>query len=202
MHAAIISYMPHKLIYIMLTLQGLTDTATSVSQKVKKHLPSAISGVVRHPALVFDPTKESAVAVNKRKAVKPVYLTVMAITGHTYSIPRGKHERKALKEGREQKIQITRVMTSQEVKQAILSSYQHLGIDDYEVLESERNKRLSLAKEQSPDGVSLVEGIDKGKAVLYIYPKKHSEVCSHKLFHSLLCCIYPRIVQSKNAGCI
>ena len=61
------------------------------------------------------------------------------------------------------------------MKQAIVSSYpQHLGIDNYEVLESERGGRLSLAKEQFPDGASLVEGICKCKAMLYIRPK-HSE---------------------------
>ena len=43
------------------------------------------------------------------------------------------------------------------------------------MLESDRSGRLSLAKEQSPDGASLVEGICKRKAVLYIRPK-HSEV--------------------------
>lgn len=151
----------------------------SVSQKMKTLFPSTtFSGVVRHP--VFDPTRESAVAVSKKKKrkavrIKPVQLTVMAITGHTYSIPRGKRKTKALEEGKEQKIQITRVMTSQEVKQAILSSYQHLNIDNYEVLESERSGRLSLAKEQFPDGASLVDGICRRKAVLYICPK-HSEV--------------------------
>lgn len=201
----------------MLTLQGLTDTATSicqsvsnvsgsVSQKMKTLFPSTtFSGAVRRPASVFDPTKESAVAVNKKKKrkavrIKPVHLTVMAITGHTHSIPRGKHKNKAVKDGREQKIQITRVMTSQEVKQAILSSYQHLGIDNYEVLESERNGRLSLAKEQFPDGVSLVEGICKRKAVLYIHPKKHTEVCRVMTVYCVA--IYPRIVQLKNAVCI
>ena len=185
-------------------LQGLTDTATSicqtmtnvsgsVTQKLKtlflsttsgvvKHpVPSTTSGVVvKHPVSAFDPTRESAVAVNKkrkRKAVriKPVTLTVMAITKYTYSIPKGKHYSKALREGRKQQVQITRVMTSQEVKQAILSSFKHLRVDNYEMLQVERSGRLSSAEEQSPDGASLVEGICKRKAMLYIRPK-YSEV--------------------------
>ena len=107
----------------------------SVSQKTKTLFPSStFSGAVRHPVSAFDPTRESTVAVNKRKAVqiKPVNLTVMAITGYVYSIPRGKHRNKALGEGKEQKVQITRVMTSEEVKRAILSAYKHiLNFDNF-----------------------------------------------------------------------
>ena len=165
---------------------SLTDTATSicqsvgnvsgsVTQKMKSLFPStSFSGAVRCPVSVFDPTKECAVAVNQKKKkkavrIKPINLTVMAITGYRV------HKNKVLREGRQQKVQINRVMTAQEVKQAIVSSYpQHLGIDNYEVLESERGGRLSLAKEQFPDGASLVEGICKRKAMLYIRPK-HSE---------------------------
>lgn len=111
--------------YIMF-LQGLTDTATSVcqsvsnvsgsvTQKLKTLFPSTTSGVVKHPVSVFDPTRESAVAVNKkrkRKAVriKPVTLTVMDITRYTCSIPKRKHHSKALREGRKQQVQITLAM--------------------------------------------------------------------------------------------
>ena len=72
-------------------------------------------------------------------------------------------------------------MTSQEVKQAVLSSFKHLRVNNYEMLESDRSGRLSLAKEQSPDGASLVEGICKRKAVFYIRPK-HSEVYRYIIF--------------------
>lgn len=158
----------------------MSNVSGSVSQKLKTLFPSTTSGVVRQPVSAFDPTRESVVAVNKkrkRKAVriKSVALAVMAITSFTYTIPKGKHYNKALREGRKQQVKITRVMTSQEVKQAVLSSFKHLRVNNYEMLESDRSGRLSLAKEQSPDGASLVEGICKRKAVLYIRPK-HSEV--------------------------
>ena len=176
------------IISVVLILQGLTDTATSicqslskisgsVSQKMKTLFPSTtFTGGVKCPTS-FDPTRESAVVENKKKKkkavrIKPVILTVMAITPCTNTIPRGKHKKKAMDERREQKVQITRVMTSQEVQHAILSVYQHLQINDYEILESERSGRLSLAEEQSPDGASLVEGICKHKAVLYIRTKQ------------------------------
>ena len=160
----------------------MSNVSGSVSQKLKTLFPSTTSGVVRQSVSAFDPTRESVVAVNKkrkRKAfrIKSVALAVMAITSFTYTIPKVKHKHynKALREGRKQQVKITRVMTSQEVKQAVLSSFKHLRVNNYEMLESDRSGRLSLAKEQSPDGASLVEGICKRKAVLYIRPK-HSEV--------------------------
>ena len=80
----------------------MTNVSGSVSQKSKTLFPST-SGVVKQPVSAFDPTRESVVAVNKkrkRKAVriKSVALAVMAITSFTYTIPKGKHYNKALRE--------------------------------------------------------------------------------------------------------
>ena len=109
----------------------------------------------------------------KKKAVriKPVTLKVMAIGRFTRAIPRGRHKNKSKAEQTEHKVMITRTMTSLEVKTAISDEFRHLEIEDYEILQSDRGGRLTLAENQLPDGATLAEGIIKRKAVLYIRPK-------------------------------
>jgi len=122
----------------------------------------------------FDPMRADPTSVKKKRKlirVKLVRLTVMAVKGSTYAVPRGVHKKKLLEEGREQEIEITKVMTSGEVQNSIVSAYKHLGISHYEILQSGRNGQLSVAEEQFPSGASLMEGPYKRKATLYIRKK-------------------------------
>ena len=123
----------------------------------------------------FDPTKESDVMVNKKKKkavrIKPVTLNVMVVGRFANSKPRGIHKNKAIAKQKEQKVMITKAMTSMEVKNAISSAFEHLEISEYDLLQSDRSGRLSLTKDQSPNGATLAEGIIKRKATLYICPK-------------------------------
>ena len=128
----------------------------------------------------FDPTMaESSGTKKKRKLLrlKPFSIKVMAVKASAWAIPKGMHKKKVLEEGREKIIQITKLMTSREIQSSILSAYQHLEISEYEILESGRNGKLSPAKEQWPNGTSLMEGIYKRKAVLYIREKLPEVVC-------------------------
>lgn len=155
--------------------QNLNNVSSSVTEKMKSLFPSTSSGGIKR-STDFDPTRESDVMVNKRRKkkavrIKPVTLKVAVVGRFASSIPRGKHKNKHKAERKEQTVMITRAMTSLEVKNAISNVFQHLEISDYEILQSDRGGRLTLAKDQLPDGATLAEGIIKRKAVLYIRPK-------------------------------
>ena len=156
--------------------QNLNNASSSVTEKMKALFPStSFSGGIKR-STGFDPTRESEIMVNKRKKkkavrIKPVTLKVTAVGRFACAIPKGKHKNKSKVERKEQKVMITRNMTSLEVKNAISNEFQHLEIKDYEILQSDRGGRLTLAENQSPDGTTLAEGIIKWKAVLYIRPK-------------------------------
>ena len=151
--------------------------SSSVTEKMKALFPStAFSGGIKRSA-DFDPTRESDVMVNKRKKkkavrIKPVTLNVMVVGRFASFVPRGGiHKNKSKAEQIKQKVMITKAMTSLEVKYAISSAFQHLEISEYDLLQSDRGGRLTLTKDQSPNGATLADGIIKRKAVLYIRPK-------------------------------
>ena len=154
--------------------QNLNNVSSSVTQKMKTLFPSTFSGGSK-PSTDFDPTRESKVMENKKRKkkavrIKPLTLKVKAVGHFTRTIPRGIHKSKSQK-SKEQTVKITRAMTFREVKGAISNAFQHLGITEYEILQSNKSGRLTLAKDQLPDGVTLADGIIKRKAVLYIRPK-------------------------------
>lgn len=178
-------------------MQALTETATTISQSlfnvsgtVKQKMSSLFPscGTGGPYKCNFDPmsTNSGSTSVNKKKRklirVKPVRLTVMAVKDSTCAIPRGVHKNKLLEEGREQEIKITKVMTSHEVQDSIISAYKHLQISHYEILQSGRNGRLSLAEEQFPSGASLIDGPYKRKAALYIRKKIPEVIITAPLF--------------------
>ena len=187
-------------------LQDLNERAVSICSTVgqskgasarvlSKLFPSSTSSTASKRASGFDPTKECVAAPQqkkKKKAVRtrPVTVSVTVVKNPKQGVPKGKKRKEeVVREQRTQKIQVTRSMSSREVRNEITRAFKHLPLKAFQIMESTTGGNLFEAKNQSPNGADLVEGVVKRKAVLYLFEQMERvsmisitvvHVCDHK----------------------
>ena len=128
--------------------------------------------------LAFDPTRECVFAAQKKKKkaarVKPCKTTLFLLTGKESFIPRGAHRKKR---GRIQKVEMTRVLSPQGIKNKIIVALKEQPDFEsaYHLLTQEQNGKLTFGCEQFPNGEEFVSNALKHRGNVYLVPAP--EVC-------------------------
>ena len=129
----------------------------------------------------FDPSRDLVCAAQKKKKkavrVKPSSLNLALHVGTT-AIPRGKHRKKLLESNRIQKVEFTRYMSAQIVKNKIVAAFssQENFCGAYTLLSQSQDGRLTLAENQYPTGQQFVNNALKHRGNVYLCYKNSKEV--------------------------
>lgn len=165
-----------------------------LASTLRKLFPSSSSSTKRKS---FDPSDDCVFVSQQKKKkaarVKPTLITLMLIKHRCRGVPRGKYKNDLIEKDMCIKVPLLRSMTSDQVRDALLSKVTtHAEYVDYELLQCV-GQRLVEAPEQLPCGSDIVDDAAKRKGnVVYVHPIKKAvqlEVC---FLHS---CI---IMHSKN----
>jgi hypothetical protein len=130
----------------------------------------------------FDPGSACVFAAQKKKKksarIKPSNINLVLLHSGglpVTSIPRGKHRKSLLDSGCIKKIEFTREMTAQVVKNKIIAAFS--GQSDfhssYNLLSQSQDGRLSVADNQYPSGENFVEKALKHRGNVYLIAKKN-----------------------------
>ena len=121
--------------------------------------------------------------------IKPSNISVVLLRGGgspVTTIPRGKHRKNLLEYGRIKKIEFTREMSAQVVKNKIIAAFS--GQSDfhssYSLLSQSQDGRLSVADNQYPSGEQFVEKALKHRGNVYLIAKK--ETTEKEVYHLLI----------------
>ena len=143
--------------------QGTIFPATSSS---KLHVPTA-----------FNPNEECVFSSQKKRKkvarIKPSRLSLTLITGKESSIPRGKHRKSLETRGRIKKVEFTREVSAQAVKNKIVATFREQ--EDFQSLAyrhlcQSQDGKLSTADNQFPSGKDFVENALKHRGNVYLVP--------------------------------
>ena len=126
----------------------------------------------------FDPGGDCVFSAQKQKKkaarVKASKLTLTLLHGSAGTIPRGKHRKTLQTSERIQKVDFTREMSAQVVKNKIIAAFS--GQKDfnsaYSLLTQSQDGRLSTADNQYPTGQQFVENALKHRGNVYLVPRK------------------------------
>ena len=131
--------------------------------------------------LTFDPSRDCVFASQKKKKksarIKPSKLTLVLLTGKESTIPRGRHRKLLETRGRIVKVEFSREMSTQEVKNRIISTFRQQEDFNvaYRILCQGQDGKLSSSPVQSPNGDMFVENALKHRGNVYLTPVE--EVC-------------------------
>ena len=152
-------------------LSGKLKTPSKASAKVLSNLfPTSSGGGSRKRSSTFDPTAECVASARQKKKkaairFKASKITVILVSSPDKGVPKGKDRHKLKRDGDEQVIEVKRNMSAKEVKNCILRAFL---IENYNVLKSTQDGKLSIAENQMPAGDDAIENITKRKFPLYI----------------------------------
>ncbi len=93
---------------------------------------------------------------------KPSKITAILVGNPQRGIPKGRDRRKLRKDGDEKVVELKRNMSAKEVKNCLLRAFL---LDDYLVLKSTQDGKLSIATDQQPSGDRVIENITKCTSV-------------------------------------
>ena len=148
---------------------------SSTDAKILSRLfPSSVSRPAKRPLKAFDPSSE-CVALSqhkKRKAFKskPSNIQVIMVCNQSV-IPRGKLRKHLEKEGKVQKIEFRRELSSREVVNSVLRSFKHVNdLIGFNLLEADQGGRLHPSQNREPDGEYLIVDARRKSGPIYIYP--------------------------------
>ena len=151
------------------------------------------SSAPKRPKLsgAFDPTR-TCVALHqkqKKKAVrsKPSKVTVIVVQDASKGVPRGKNRKKLQEAGHIAKLEFMRDMSTLQVKNTIISGFQHLSLASFIYLtcDSENSHMLRADIKQEKDGELIVNAAQARKSTMYIAKCLQHVSVSVQAFHLL-----------------
>ncbi|KAF3980805.1 MAG: hypothetical protein HFP76_00190 [Methylococcales symbiont of Iophon sp. n. MRB-2018] len=124
----------------------------------------------------FDPGSDCVFAEQKKRKksarVKPSKLNLAFLRARRVptTIPRGKHRKDLVTNGRIRKVDFTREMSAQVVKNTIITAFSELQDfnSSYNILSQSQDGRLTLADNQYPSGVQFVDKALKHRGNVYL----------------------------------
>ncbi len=129
----------------------------------------------------FDPGSDLVFAAQKRRKkaarVKPSMLNLALLSVGTTSIPRGKHRKDLLARDQVRKVEFTREMSVQVVRNKIISTFSGQNpFTGYHLLSQGQDGRLTVSDNQCPTGEQFVEEALKHRGNVYLMPRKLQKV--------------------------
>ena len=165
----------------MCAIKQVKKPSGACAQKLAELYPASKHTPVKRLGEAFDPLQE-CVALPFKKAkkssrVKPVTLEFI-ILPHSYSLvlPKGKKRQQLKTEGRVKYIPIKRTMSPLQLRNAIVSGFNHLNVDSWEFLEASGGKLVKCENQdlggdivQRRGAVYLIEKVCRSIHMLHVH---------------------------------